>query len=90
MNIGVPWAQQALQYYEPENEPEAEKEEDPADLLVRCPKCHSTEVIFDNVHGDETASEKGSVRQFEWTCDDCGHRWKDDGIVGREGQENNH
>jgi DNA-directed RNA polymerase subunit M/transcription elongation factor TFIIS len=82
MNIGVPWAQQALRYYEPENEPEAEKqEEETADLVVRCPKCHSTEVVFDSVQGEESASETDSTEQFEWTCDDCGHRWTDDGIV---------
>ena len=81
MNIGVPWAQQALQYYEPENEPKTEKEEQPTEVVVRCPKCHSTEVIFDDVQGDEPASEKDSAQEFEWTCDDCGHRWKDDGIV---------
>ena len=81
MNIGVPWAQQALQYYEPENEPEAEKEEEVGDVAVRCPKCHSTEVVFDSLHGEAPASEKDSAQQFEWSCDDCGHRWKDDGIV---------
>jgi len=82
MNIGVPWAQQALQYYEPENEPEAEKEEKHGNLEVRCPKCHSTEVVLDKLPGEAPENKKDSLQEYEWTCDACGHRWKDDGIVG--------
>jgi DNA-directed RNA polymerase subunit M/transcription elongation factor TFIIS len=82
MNIGVPWAQQALQYYEPANEPEEVKEEEHGEIEVRCPKCHSAEIVFDSLHGDEPAGEKDSAQEFEWTCDACGHRWKDDGVVG--------
>jgi hypothetical protein len=22
--------------------------------------------------------------KYEWTCDSCGHRWQDDGILGRK------
>jgi DNA-directed RNA polymerase subunit M/transcription elongation factor TFIIS len=82
MNIGVPWARQALEYYEPRNEPEAEKEVEPEDVAVRCPRCNSTEVVFDNLVGEEPKTEKDSPQEFEWTCDACGHRWKDDGVAG--------
>jgi DNA-directed RNA polymerase subunit M/transcription elongation factor TFIIS len=81
MNIGVPWAQQALQEYWPENEPKEEEEQESGGVEVRCPKCHSTEVVLESLVGEEAASEKDSPQEFEWTCDACGYRWKDDGIA---------
>ena len=83
MNVGVPWARRALQLYEPVNEPGPKQHQEPDEIPVRCPKCHSTEVIFDDLIG-EPQPEKDSPQQYEWTCDSCGHRWKDDGTVGRE------
>ncbi len=80
MNIGLPWARQALQNYEPANEP-GPKQEEPDEIPVRCPKCHSTEVIFDELIGELPTSEEDSSLQYEWTCDSCGYHWKDDGIV---------
>jgi len=84
MSVGVPWALQALQSYEPVNEPESQRVEEPDEIPVRCPKCHSTEVMFDTLIGETPKTEKDSPQQFEWTCDSCGHRWKDDGIVRGE------
>jgi len=84
MNVGVPWARQALQYYEPVNEPGPKQKEEPDELPVRCPRCHSTEVVFNSLIGDTPKTENDSPQQFEWTCDSCGHRWKDDGIVRGE------
>jgi DNA-directed RNA polymerase subunit M/transcription elongation factor TFIIS len=81
MNVGVPWAQVALQNYEPANEPASDHEDENVEHPVRCPKCHSTEVIFDSLIGDQPRSEKDTPQQFEWTCDACGHRWTDDGVV---------
>jgi hypothetical protein len=85
MNIGVPWARQALQNYTPENEPEEEEDNEqqgePDEHPVRCPKCHSTEVILDDLVSEPSDVPTDSAPQFEWTCDSCGHRWKDDGIV---------
>jgi DNA-directed RNA polymerase subunit M/transcription elongation factor TFIIS len=83
MNVGWPWARQALQYYEPLNEPKPTPAEEPGEVAVRCPKCHSEDVIFDELIGEPPAMEKDSPQQFEWTCDACGHRWKDDGVVGK-------
>ena len=84
MNVGLPWARQALASYEPVNEPEAEHVEEPDEIAVRCPKCHSPEIVFDTLIGEEPDTERDSPQQFEWTCDSCGHRWKDDGIVGEK------
>jgi DNA-directed RNA polymerase subunit M/transcription elongation factor TFIIS len=84
MNVGVPWANQALLYYEPKDEPASEQQQEPDEIPVRCPKCHSTEVVFENLIGDEPGSEKESPQEFQWACDSCGHRWKDEGIVRGE------
>jgi DNA-directed RNA polymerase subunit M/transcription elongation factor TFIIS len=83
MRVGWPWEREALQYYEPANEPDRKPEEEPGDVAVRCPKCHSTEVIFDGQIGEQPTAEEGSPQEYEWTCDSCGYRWKDDGIAKR-------
>lgn len=80
MNVGVPWARQALQFYEPANDP-GPKQEEPDEIPVRCPRCHSVEVVFDTLIGEPPASGTDPPQEFEWTCDSCGHRWKDDGVV---------
>jgi hypothetical protein len=36
-----------------------------------CPKCLSPEIVFH----DLDATEK-----FNWSCEECGHTWKDDGV----------
>jgi DNA-directed RNA polymerase subunit M/transcription elongation factor TFIIS len=79
MQIGVPWARQAMLNYTPANEPPPKQEED-SDPLVRCPRCHSTEVVFERLIVEPT-SETDDSSKFEWTCDSCGHQWKDEGIV---------
>jgi len=81
MHIGLPWARQALTNYMPVNEPEAKPEREVDELPVRCPKCHSTEVIFERLIAEQKGS---SPQQYEWTCDSCGHHWKDDGIAKEE------
>jgi DNA-directed RNA polymerase subunit M/transcription elongation factor TFIIS len=84
MNIGVPWARRVLQDYFPRDEPESERrerEEATKEVPVRCPKCHSTEVVFDDLVGEPPTTEQDSPQQYEWTCDSCGHHWKDDGLV---------
>jgi DNA-directed RNA polymerase subunit M/transcription elongation factor TFIIS len=84
MNVGVSWARQVLQDYFPKDEPESERLEREAaekDLDVRCPKCHSNEVVFDDLVSEEPTTEEDSPQQFEWSCEACGNRWKDDGVV---------
>lgn len=47
---------------------EAEEKE----YSVVCPKCHSAEIVFNEL------DEKTST--FNWSCDTCGHVWSDDGV----------
>lgn len=84
MRIGSPWAHQAMRDYTPANEPGPKQEEELGDLSVRCPKCHSTEVIFERLQTEPTTATDNSSPKYDWTCDSCGHRWKDDGIVKEE------
>ena len=81
MQIGLPWARQILKNYTPANEPGPEQEEGLSELPVHCPKCHSTEVVFERLTTEPTAATDNSSPKFEWTCDLCGHHWEDEGIV---------
>jgi len=44
-----------------------------------CPKCHSDEIVFQDL---DTSQHPASAfdAKFNWSCDACGYRWKDDGI----------
>jgi DNA-directed RNA polymerase subunit M/transcription elongation factor TFIIS len=84
MRIGLPWTRQPLSNYMPVNEPGPKQEAELDELPVRCPKCHSTEVIFEGLIAVPTPTTDHSSRQYEWTCDSCGHQWKDDGIAKEE------
>ncbi|SRR6266498_2052127 len=84
MSIGLPWASKAMQHYTPANEPPPEKDEEPGDLAIHCPKCHSTEVVFEGLDGEPASSTDNSSSKYEWTCDSCGHQWEDEGIVSAE------
>ena len=57
-------------------EPEAD---DSTEHFLRCPKCHSTEIVFQSL---DAPADKGTAfdSTFNWSCDACGHQWKDDGI----------
>ena len=85
MQIGLPWAGPAMRNYEPEDDPnpKANNNEVLDELPVRCPKCHSTEVIFEGETSAAIATGDSS-QKFHWTCDACGHQWEDDGIVREE------
>jgi DNA-directed RNA polymerase subunit M/transcription elongation factor TFIIS len=88
MKIGLPWAWGAMRDYEPEDDPNPKEPEEPAELIVRCPKCRSTEVVFEGgtstliVPGDDTS------QKLRWHCDACGHEWEDDGVAEEERTEN--
>jgi hypothetical protein len=84
MNVGVPWARQAMQYYTPLNEPPLESPEEPGEVAVRCPKCHSTEVVFEELVPDPATAAESSPLKYKWICDSCGHEWEDDGVVSEE------
>jgi DNA-directed RNA polymerase subunit M/transcription elongation factor TFIIS len=97
MRIGIPWTTQAMSDYSPKDEPPEEAAEVLDELSVRCPKCQSTEVVFNGLvteppPNDESEfppatadSNRASVAdpppEFDWTCDACGYEWKDDGLV---------
>lgn len=49
------------------------------DYTPRCPKCHSTEIVFQGLDG-EAVEDSTPNSKFNWSCDACGYRWKDDGV----------
>lgn len=49
MQIGIPWAAQAMSHYLPSDGPPQEEPEEPEEIQVRCPKCQSTEVVFNRL-----------------------------------------
>ncbi len=70
-------------------------DEEAPDFTGRCPKCHSTEIVFQGLdsHAPEEAGsdclEKAAAdtsevaytdANYNWSCDACGYQWKDDGI----------
>lgn len=61
--------------------PDYEKRESYPDVEVRCPKCHSDGVIFEERAVDPADRATAKNAKFRWVCDDCGHEWEDDGIV---------
>jgi hypothetical protein len=79
MNIGLPWARQAMQNYEPKDDPTPKESPETDATPVRCPKCHSEEIIFEEMV--ETGAVSQSAPKYKWTCDSCGHEWEDDGVV---------
>lgn len=79
MRVGLPWAYQAMQNYTPANEPQQQQEEF-RELPVRCPRCRSTEVIFERLIPEPQSRTDGSTSKYEWTCDSCGHHWQDQGF----------
>ncbi|MGA3089887.1 MAG: hypothetical protein ABSD75_14825 [Terriglobales bacterium] len=85
MQVGLPWARQALMNYASVDDPTPKQEEALAELPVRCPKYNSTEIVFDRLIAEpsglssETAGQP--LSKFQWTCDSCGHQWEDEGIV---------
>jgi DNA-directed RNA polymerase subunit M/transcription elongation factor TFIIS len=84
MRIGIPWARQAMQHYVPVNDqsPKDEAEEPHDEILVCCPKCHSAEVVLEETIAP--TDEQSLPQRFEWTCDSCGNRWEDDGVLKKE------
>ena len=77
MRIGLPWARQALENYDPADVPESEKWHWDEQVDVRCPSCRSREITFEElVPSADTASQR-----YKWTCSHCGHKWEDDGVA---------
>ena len=98
MNAAFPYVQSCLQHYEPQDEPPEEKVDDDPELAVHCPKCHSTDVVFEHLAGaqgseegdseeidaDEGESDSATAsRKFDWTCAACGYKWEDEGVESK-------
>jgi hypothetical protein len=83
MRIGVPWAGEAMKNYFPQDEPPEPNYEDVDDVAIHCPKCHSTEVVLEDVVGQPPDASGNSSQKYQWTCDSCGNEWQDDGVETR-------
>jgi DNA-directed RNA polymerase subunit M/transcription elongation factor TFIIS len=68
--------QRALQAISQSLPPDSEVE---TDYVPRCTKCHSSEIVFQSLDS-ASAANSAFDSTFNWSCDACGHRWKDDGI----------
>ena len=80
MQVGMPWAGPLMKNYEPEDDP-APPDNKIKEARVRCPKCNSTEVVFDRLIAAAGAPADTPSQKFEWTCDACGATWQDDGVA---------
>jgi hypothetical protein len=81
MRIGLPWAWNAMEHYEPHDLPPEIKNCKNDERTIHCPRCRSTEVIFERLV-DAPRIEGGKASpKFEWTCSSCGHQWQDEGLV---------
>src|SRR6185437_1253706 len=79
MQIGFPWAHEAIRNYVPKDAP-PEPNDDAEDADIRCPKCHSTDVVFEHLSDDSKDGKSSTSQRFDWTCASCGHSWQDDGV----------
>ena len=53
--------------------------EDEPNYVAVCPRCHSPEIVFQGI--EEGVSPDPDVNsQWNWSCDACGHKWRDDGV----------
>jgi len=79
MQIGFPWAIAAIKNYVPADAP-PEPKDDTEDVDIHCPKCHSTDVVFEHLSDDPENGGRVTSQKFDWTCASCGYSWEDDGV----------
>jgi DNA-directed RNA polymerase subunit M/transcription elongation factor TFIIS len=84
MQIGIPWSRSPMSHYYPEDDPTPKEPEEVEEVPVRCPKCRSEEVVFEGLNSEPGMGGDETSQKYEWTCDACGYRWKDDGIAHEE------
>ncbi len=84
IQIGLPWARPAMRHYEPEDDPTPKENVELDELVVRCPKCRSAEVVFEGGTSTLVVATDDSSQKYKWTCDSCGHQWEDDGVAKEE------
>jgi hypothetical protein len=56
-----------------------EQPEDQHGYEIRCPQCNSAEVVFEGRDCEDSTNPPPNAK-FNWSCSDCSHHWKDDGI----------
>ena len=78
MRIGVLLANQVMENYFPKDEQPEPKYEDAGDVAIRCPRCRSTDVVFDELL--EPQRDAKTEPKYRWTCASCGNEWQDDGV----------
>ncbi len=83
MRVGWYWALQAMQNYFPADEPPEDKVDfsENFKVEVRCPRCRSTDMIFERLVSELQDDAKEPAQRFKWTCDSCGNEWQDNGVV---------
>src|ERR1700722_8058025 len=81
MHIGLSWTLGPMQNFFPEDDPTPEEPAEGEEMSVRCPRCHSDEVGFDELVGELPEGEKDTNPKFKWTWDSWGNEGEDDGIV---------
>jgi len=59
MQIGLAWAGPAMRHYEPKDDP-TPKQEVVDELPMRCPRCHSEEVVFEGLAVNEASEDQES------------------------------
>jgi DNA-directed RNA polymerase subunit M/transcription elongation factor TFIIS len=84
MQIGMPWARSAMVHYEPEDDQTPKDPAEPDEVPVRCPQCHSTEVVFEGLTSEPAMATPDPSQKYQWSCDSCGHQWEDDGVAKEE------
>lgn len=100
MMIGTPWARRAMSNYFPKDEPPEVEDAEFEELPVRCPRCQSTEVVFNGLVTEPSPNSESEFPpatadsnpsssaepppKFGWTCDACGYEWKDDGVANEQ------
>jgi DNA-directed RNA polymerase subunit M/transcription elongation factor TFIIS len=84
MRIGLPWAWQGMQHYEPKDDPTPKENPELGEPAVRCPQCHSAEVVFEGGTSTLIVSNDDPSQKYQWSCDSCGYQWEDDGVAQGE------
>ena len=79
MRAAYPWIWEPLGRYEPKDEPPEEQIDWNDGTAMRCPKCRSTDVIFERLTM-EPPNGAAKPPTFNWICGACGHSWQDDGV----------
>jgi DNA-directed RNA polymerase subunit M/transcription elongation factor TFIIS len=80
MEIGLPWAREAIKTYAPADAPAESESEDSGNTDIHCPKCHSADVVLEHLSDEVQDGKPATSEKFDWTCASCGYAWQDDGV----------